>query len=115
MGRHILFLLKPGFYNDKGGPFFCPNCAMVEGFLKYAPEVENHLDVRRIDFPRPRKEIVELIGATNQGCPVLVLEEVGELPVEANRSKETGKAYISGSTQICEFLGRTFGVAKPHP
>jgi hypothetical protein len=41
MRRYVLFLLKPGFYDDKGGPFFCPNCAAVEGFLKYAPEVES--------------------------------------------------------------------------
>ena len=115
MGRHVLFLLKPGFYDDKGGPFFCPNCAAVEGFLKFAPEVESQLDVRRIDFPRPRKEIVELIGATNQRCPVLVLDEVGDLPVEAHKSEETGMAYIFGSTQICEFLGRVFGVVRPHP
>ncbi len=115
MQRHVLFLLKPGFYDDKGGPFFCPNCAAVEGFLKYAPEVGSQLDVRRIDFPRPRKEIVELIGAKSQGCPVLVLDEVSELPPKAKRSEETGRAYISGSIEICQFLGRTFGTVTPHP
>ncbi len=115
MERHVLFLLKPGFYDDKGGPFFCPSCAAVEGFLKYAPEVANQLDVRRIDFPRPRKEIIELIGAGNQGCPVLVLGKIDKRPAEANRSQETGRAFVSGSTEICDFLGRTFGVARPHP
>jgi len=73
------------------------------------------LDVRRIEFPRPRKEIVELIGAKSQGCPVLVLDEVSDLPPEAKRSEETGRAYISGSTEICQFLGRTFGTVTPHP
>lgn len=115
MGRYVLFLLKPGFYDGKDGPFFCPNCAAVEGLLKYAPEVESQLEVRRIDFPRPRKEIVELIGAANQGCPVLVLDEVGDLPAEANRSEETGRAFISGSAKICEFLGHKFGFPIPHP
>jgi len=115
MGKHVLFLLRPGFHDDKGGPFFCPNCAAVEGFLKYAPKVENQLDVRRIDFRRPRKEVIALIGAANQGCPVLVLDETADLPAEANRSEETGKAYISGSTEICEFLGRTFSAPRPHP
>lgn len=115
MGKHVLFLLKPGFYDDKGGPFFCPNCAAVEGFLGYFQELENQLDVRRIDFPRPRKDIVELIGAANQGCPVLILDEFGDIPVEANISEETGKAYLSGNSQVCDFLGRTYGVARPHP
>jgi hypothetical protein len=115
MGKPVLFLLKPGFSDSTGGPYFCPSCAAVEGFLKYAPEVERRLDVRRIDFPRPRKEIVELIGAANQGCPVLVLGDVTDLPAEAKRSEETGKAYIPDSTPICEFLGRTSGVVRPHP
>jgi hypothetical protein len=115
MGKHILFLLKPGFYDEKGGPFFCPSCSAVEGFLKYAPEIETQVDVRRVDFKRPRREIVDLIGASNQKCPVLVLAGVSDLPPEATRSAETGKAFISGSTPICEFLGRTFGVVRPHP
>ena len=115
MERPILFLLKPGFYDNTGGPYYCPSCAAVEGFLKYAPEVEKRLDVRRIDFPRPRKEIIELIGEPNQGCPVLILGKVDELPAEAKKSEETGIAFIVESFPICEFLGRTFGVARPHP
>src|SRR5512135_1360621 len=106
MLKDVLFLLKPGFHDEKGGPFFCPNCGAVEGFLKYAPQVEGQLDVRRVDFQRPRKEIVELIGASNYGCPVLVLLGTSDLPAEAKRSDETGKAYISGSIEICDFLGR---------
>jgi hypothetical protein len=115
MQKHVLFMLKPGFHDEKGGPFFCPGCAAVEGFLKFAPQVESQLDVRRIEFQRPRREIVELIGASNQGCPALVLAGASDLPAEAKKSEETGKAYISGATQICEFLGRTFDVVRPHP
>ena len=115
MPKHVLFLLKPGFYDENGGPFFCPGCVAVEGFFKYEPQVESQLDVRRIEFPRPRREIVELIGALNQGCPVLVLVGASDLAAEAKKSEETGKAYISGATEICEFLGRTFGVVRPHP
>ena len=115
MVKSTLFLLKPGFNDDKGGPFFCPESAAVEGFLKYAPQVESKLEVRRIDFPRPRKEIIALVGAENQGCPVLVLGEGEAIPSEAKRSLETGKAFISGSLPICDYLGRTFGVVRPHP
>ncbi|MEW6263454.1 MAG: DUF3088 family protein [Thermodesulfobacteriota bacterium] len=115
MGKHLLFMLKPGFHDEKGGPFFCPQCALVEGFLKYASEIEGRIEVRRIEFPRPRREIVELIGASNQGCPVLVIDEAADLPASAKKSGEMGRAFISGSVPICEFLGQTFGVLRPHP
>jgi hypothetical protein len=115
MNKSVLFLLKPGFSDDTGGPYFCPDCAAVEGFLKYAPEVERKLDIRRIDFPRPRNEIIELIGAANQGCPVLVLGGIEDLPADAGRHEETGIAFISGGKEICTYLGRAFGVVRPHP
>jgi hypothetical protein len=114
MAKPILFLLKPGFH-DNGGPFYCTESAGVEGFLKYAPEVERRLDVWRIDFPRPRKEVVELLGAANQWCPILVLTETDTLPAEAKRSEETGRIFITGRIPICDYLGRTFGVVRPHP
>jgi len=114
MAKSTLFLLKPGFHDDKGGPFFCPECAAVEGFLKYAPQVEHQLEVRRIEFPRPRMDVIALIGADHQGCPVLVLGEGEAIPAEASRSGETGNAFISGSLPICDYLGRTFGVVRPH-
>ncbi len=115
MGKLILFLLKPGFFDNGDGPYFCPSCAAVEGFLRYAPEVEKQLNVRRVDFPRPRQEIVELVGAANQSCPVLVLDKTDKIPAETGVSDETGRAFISGPTAICEFLGRKFGVSRPHP
>jgi Protein of unknown function (DUF3088) len=115
MAKSTLFLLKPGFHDDKGGPFFCPDCAAVEGFLKCAPEVERRLDVRRIDFPRPRREIIDLLGSDHQGCPVLVLDQGAALPADAKRSAETGRLFVSGSLEICEYLGRTFGAVRPHP
>jgi hypothetical protein len=115
MAKMVLFLLKPGFTDDKGGPWFCPGCAGVEGFLKYAPEVERQIEVRRVDFPRPRKEIVELVGTESQGCPVLVLAKGVAAPPEAKTSLETGRTFIANTGPICEFLGRTFGVVRPHP
>ena len=115
MAKPVLFVLKPGFHSEKGGPFFCPGCAGVEGFLKYAPQAESLVEVRRIDFPRPRPEIVALVGEANQACPVLVLPEDAELPPEAQRSEATGRAFIFGPVPICDYLGRTFGLLRPHP
>ena len=114
MSKHQLFLLKPGFNDDQGGPFFCPDCAVVEGFLSYAPGLASELDIHRIAFQRPRLDLVAQLGAANQGCPVLVLAETAGQPPDAKRSEETGKAFISGSTAICDYLGRIFSVARPH-
>jgi hypothetical protein len=75
MGKHTLFILNPGFFDREEGPFFCPHNAAIEGLLKYAPELETKLDVRRIDFKRPRPAIVELLGKENQNTPVLVREK----------------------------------------
>jgi hypothetical protein len=83
--------------------------------LKFAPEVEDRIEVRRIDFQRPRRQIVELVGAENQGCPVMVLEKGAAAPPEAKTSLETGRAFISGTEAICDFLGRRFNVVRPHP
>ncbi len=87
----------------------------MEGFLKYAPEVEKQIEVRRIEFPKPRQEIIDLIGEANQGCPALVFDESEAPPGEATISEETGKAFISDTTRICDYLGRLFGAARPYP
>jgi len=115
MGKHILFLLKPGFKATEGGPFYCPDSAGVEGFLKYESTIEDLVEVKRIDFSQPRQEVIDLAGTANQGCPVLVIDTNSGVPEEANVSEETGRAFISDPIQICNFLGRQFGVARPHP
>jgi hypothetical protein len=114
MGKHILFILKPGFYDGEDGPYFCPHSAVLEGFIKYAPEIEEMVIVTRVDFQRPRKEIIDLIGEENQGSPVLVLDADSETPPEAQISTETGRAFINDEIVISKFLSRTFDLMKPH-
>jgi len=114
MGRHVLFLLNPGFYDGDDGPFFCPHNAAMEGLLKYVPELESELDVRRVDFSRPRPDIVALLGEENQGAPVLVIDETREIPSDAHVSATTGRAFIVGDIAIGNYLYRAFGTMKPH-
>jgi len=115
MGKHVLFLLKPGFKETEDGPFYCPDSAGVEGFLKYEPAIEEKIEVKRIEFPKPRQGVIDLVGEAHQGCPVLVIDKDGDVPEEATVSEETGRAYISDPTQICNVLGRLFGVVRPQP
>ena len=73
-----LFLLKPNFrdFNRVDGKlYFCPDCAIIEGLLSYYPRLRNELEVHYLDFARPRKVLVDLLGDANQSCPVLVLDD----------------------------------------
>ena len=114
MAKHILFLLTPGFFDGEEGPFFCPHSAAMEGFLKYVPETEENVDVKRIGFQRPRQEIIGLLGEENQFTPVLILDESSEIPAEAQVSEKTGRVFILGEIEITKYLSRTLGVMKPH-
>ena len=114
MSKHTLFLLKPNFYDGEEGPFFCPHSAAMEGLLKYVPDLESKLDVRRIDFQRPRPDIVQLLGEENQGTPILIIDKDMEIPSEAQVSASTGKAFFLGEIEISKFLHRELGIIKPH-
>jgi hypothetical protein len=73
-----LFLIKPDFQDNgraDGKLYFCPDCTPVEGLLSFYPRLRKELDVQYVDFNRPRKGLVELVGEANQSCPVLVLED----------------------------------------
>lgn len=73
-----LFLIKPDFLDLKRADnknYFCPDCVMIEGLLSFYPRLRNEMDVNYVDFNRPRKILVDLLGEANQSCPVLVLED----------------------------------------
>lgn len=73
-----LFLLKADFLDANradGKIYFCPECSPIEGLLSYYPRLREELEIHYVDFNRPRKELVDLIGEANQSCPVLVLED----------------------------------------
>lgn len=114
MEKHILFILKPGFYDGEEGPYYCPHSAALEGIILFNPELEDLVDVKRIDFQRPRMDIVPLIGEKNQGSPVLVLAEGSDVPPEAAVYEETGRAYMHGEINIANYFSQEFGIMRPH-
>jgi hypothetical protein len=114
MRKHTLFLLHPGFFDGEDGPFFCPHNAAMEGLLKYEPTLESKLDVQRVEFQRPRQEIIKVLGEENQNLPVLVLDETQEAPIEAQISAETGRAFIVGEIAISNYLHKNLSTFKPH-
>lgn len=73
-----LFLLKADFQDfarADGKRYFCGDCALIEGLLSYYPRLTSELEVKYVNFARPRQILVDLLGEENQSCPVLVLED----------------------------------------
>lgn len=113
--RDQLILFAPGFEDGPGTCWFCPYSAKVEGLLTYAPELEASVDVHRIAFARPRALMVELLGESLQSAPMLVLADAHADHPDAQRSGRTGRAYISDTDRILDYLAVAYGTVRPHP
>ena len=115
----ILFLLKPGFTDSardqEGKRYYCPSCAYLEGVLACCPELREKLDIRHVAYPRPRREIIELVGDANQGCPNLVLDPSNHSFVDASRFHRVGDRLHTNDTRaIVEYLAERYGVLVAH-
>ena len=100
--RDTLYILTPGFEDPAypGKTFYCWHCALMEGVLASFPELAERLDVRRIAWPKPRREVADLLGEDNQSLPVLVLAEGG---------------FINDKDAILDALTVRHGFPHPHP
>jgi hypothetical protein len=97
-----LFLLKPDFQDVNradGKSYFCPDCAILEGLLSFYPWLREKLEVHYLDFSRPRKVLVDLLGEANQSCPVLVL---------------TDGSFINQPDDIIHYLVDNYQIGHPH-
>ena len=115
MARDILFLLTGGFPDGAGAPYYCPDCAQIEGVLSYFPALRRGLDIRYVDFARPRTEVVALLGEAHQGCPVLILAEP---PAPEHQHLVTGtvdgRAFLADAQPIGRYWSAVHGVSRPH-
>lgn len=115
MQRDILFLLKESFPDGPGMPYYCPHCAEVTGVLAYFPKLRHALDVRYVDFPKPRQEIVQMLGEANQSCPVLILADKPPLDaMEMVTGQVNGRFFVSGQRQIGLYWSQVHGISRPH-
>ena len=95
-----LFVLKMPFEDGPGKMWICSDCVLIEGALSLNTHWEDMVDVRRIEFPKPRKEVVDILGDDKQGLPVLILEN--------NKT-------ITEPVEIINYLANEFGGAAAHP
>ncbi|RCS24945.1 DUF3088 domain-containing protein [Phyllobacterium salinisoli] len=115
MNRDRLFLLQPGFEDPAypGKRFYCWHCALMEGVLASFPQLAQRLDVERIPWPRPRLEVVSLVGEDNQSLPLLVLAD-GQTSVHQT-GIHAGRAFVSDKDAILAVLSERHGFPDPHP
>ncbi len=106
-----LYILAAPF-PDGGFEWYCNDCATLEGALMVNPHWNDRIDVRRVAYPRPRQELIDLIGSEYQGLPMLVME----------RDRAPGDAISVGDFAILQdvrAIGRALasrhGGAGPHP
>jgi len=115
MQRDKLFLLRSDFTDPAhpGRRFYCWHCALMEGLIASFPELLARLDVERIAWPRPRKEIVKLIGEENQSVPLLVLAD--DAPKTIDACSYRGTRFVADKDAILTLLSRRHGIPEPHP
>lgn len=112
-----LYLIKPGFSDQNQGPFFCAECAVVEGMLSFYPRLRTEVDVRYVNFPRPRPEVAAELGPDNQGLPALILADGGEaakVPPTVTVQSAQGKRFIQNEFEICNYLAARYHLGAPH-
>lgn len=108
-----LYVLKPDWRDDQGGPWFCPAGALIEGVLGFYPRLRDELQVSYLDHPRPRPSVIDEVGEAHQGCPILVLDGAFDWP-DARVSEATGRRFLKDEA-IIPYLAARYGIGLPHP
>jgi len=115
MKRDRLYLLKPDFIDGGKGPYFCPGCAQVIGLLEFYPALKEKLELRYLDFSRPRPELVKLLGEENQSCPVLILKQPPTgAPSTVPLRQAKGHWFVEGADEISRYFAHAHGSGIPH-
>lgn len=114
LARDTLFILRAPFEDPAlAGTWFCTSCATMEGVLLANPHWANRIDVKRSAYPRPRHEVIALLGEENQSLPVLVLADSSTPPEGAKQFE--GRFFLDEPKPISRYLAATYGGAGPHP
>lgn len=112
--KPVLFLLEPAFEDpaQRGQRFFCRHNLLLEGVLSGVAELQDQLDIRHVAFPRPRLEVIDLIGESDQSLPKLVLP-AGVSSAHAN-GEHAGRQYVSGAENILNVLTELYDTPRLH-
>ena len=114
--RLILYLYKRDFIDHGDQHYFCPFCLRVEGLMAMFPEIRHNVEVRYVDYEKPRGKLPVLVGEQQQSCPQLLLPEgdddiSGQYSIKAS----TGMLHIEKTDQIIDYFINRFNLPKIHP
>jgi len=114
-----LFLLKPDFTDSNSDKeekrYYCPDCALIEGIIKYYPQLEQMIEIHRVDFKRPRQALIEIIGEENQGCPVLIIDNKQDSIIDTSYFTSVGdKLFVNSTELIALYFAEKFGIGILH-
>lgn len=114
MSQDRLFLLQPGFVDDKhpGDHFVCPDCLPVEGLLAASPELAARLHVERLPFARPRAAVIAALDEAHQGLPVLILGDEQPAPDDAQALGD--QRFVTDTRRILSLLAERHGFPRVH-
>jgi hypothetical protein len=113
MAKDTLYLLPMGFSKD-GAQRFCPDCAMMEGYLAAYPQLRDRLDIVRVDYARPRPALVERLGEDHQNAPTLILGEAApDLGPYGEIQSANGLSFLTDARPITRWLADRYGLAAP--
>lgn len=113
MAKDTLYLLAMAFDKD-GQQRFCPDCAMMEGYLAAYPQLREVLDIVRVGYPRPRRALVDRLGEENQNAPTLILAEAApDAGPHGEIQTANGLSFLSDARPITRWLAGKHGLPAP--
>ncbi|PIC01620.1 DUF3088 family protein [Caulobacter sp. X] len=113
MAKDTLYLLKPHFEKD-GAQRFCPDCAMMEGYLATYPALRETLEIVYVDYLRPRAALVERLGEGHQNAPTLILAEASaDAGPHGEIHSANGLSFLTDARPITRYLAAKHGLAAP--
>lgn len=113
MAKDTLYLLKPNFEKD-GAQRFCPDCAMMEGYLATYPALREALEIVYVDYARPRTVLVERLGEDHQNAPTLILAQAApDAGPHGEVQSAKGLSFLTDARPITRWLADRHGLASP--
>ena len=78
---------------------------MVEGILKYYPQIKEQLEIIYVDFQKPRQAVIDMLGTENQGCPVLIIEKKQDEKADTSYFQSSGdKKFVNNLGDISNVI-----------
>lgn len=113
MAKPTLYMLAMAF-DKEGQQRFCPDCAMMEGYLAAYPQLRDVLDIVYVDYPRPRPALVQRLGEDHQNAPTLVLAHAApDAGPHGEIQSANGLSFLSDARPITRWLAVNYGLPAP--